>query len=248
MTEKEEKMRKRLTIILAVIMLLGTCVASVNAAKYISCSETKLSYKTFRGKHHYKYRINGSEAFCLERQIVTKPGKKIYKKASYRSVGLSKSRWETLKYIANVGYNTKRSSNAWYCASQQVMWEKLKSWKIKNNKTLGGNHQTVPGYSSKKKTILAEVKKMQAVKAKNIKFPKTKLTKKYGKSMTATIKDKNGVLSKGYKVSSTTSGVTAKISGNSLTVKAGAKVKKGTVTLKWTPNTPKIKNSTFFVA
>ena len=127
---------KTMLILLALILALTFTSTNVNAKKFsASKKSTGQHYRPYysdeKSEYHI-YHINGKDAFCITYDrygVVT--GKKVYNK---KWLGMSKAQKEELNMIANVGYNSKRNSKAWYAATQQYIWNKLHKWGIKHNK------------------------------------------------------------------------------------------------------------------
>lgn len=238
-------------IFLSMLLIFTLLVTSntnmdVLAAKKLTMNKVDIKYTD----RFNKLRINNKEVFCLEFNRSAISGR-TYSTGAYSKQGLKTAQLETLNRIANIGYNNKRNSDAWYIATQMVIWKNLTKWNIKGSQKGGfgklQNHikSVVPKYNDKVKTIESELKTMNKILKSKVSFNNTTLKSEKGKTLTKTYTDKNKILQY-LKVASTPKGVSAKIKSNTLTVEISKNATNGNINLEPKLNTSMMKNKTYF--
>lgn len=145
---------------------------------------------------------NGEIAFCVE------PSQFINEQASYTYKDYSSAQKQRMEHIAYVGWELSDKTDEDYTATQFMIWEAL-------GNTIEST--SLSGYSKKKKEIQNQIDQLFYT------FPSFKneeLILDVGKSITLT--DTNGVFEY-YTLESKSEGITAKKTGNKLTITASEK-------------------------
>lgn len=245
--------RKIISIAISFLLIFGFA-ANIFSTSESDAGESKLykkriSYKYGNNLHNfYHIKIESKTAFCVELHETAYNGEK-YNKTSYKKQKISNSQWEKLNKIANIGYNSKRKSEAWYAATQMVIWKQLIDWKIKGNEggdiTFLEKKISVPGYKDKIKIIKKELSDMEKAFKTAISFDKSVIKGETGKSLTKTFTDKNKVISN-LEVKSVPKGVKTKITGNRLKVTVSNNSKNGYILFKPKVNKSLMKETAYF--